>query len=276
MIPRVSGRNVTAIRPATWNQIAGVVNSAIGAGFHSGPSDSMNGIGGQWLYVKNTGDDRLQFECSGIDLAATAALAIDPAGNRTPVLIAVDEDDEEKPTCVWLEPVKANTIARAVISGLALARVNGSGSDTIAVGREDNELTPDGGDYIRLVMRPTNGLAVIDLSSGGGGGGAGALFITPSGGIPAMVSSGLGYSFGYATCGRLDAGGETTVDDAVVFNSVSVTIPGGKVIQAKRIDGKWFCDVVDCTPDPPPEVPLYYHHEELSDPDSQVAIEIDV
>lgn len=173
MIPYQNGsRNVTAIRPQTWNKIAEAVNGQqLGQG--SSPSHPLAGVGTQWVWIRNTGTDRLQFECSGLDLDAAPVLDIAPDGNRHPVLTAVDDDNPELTTVIWQEPAKANTIARAVISGLSLALVQPSTETTRLVSRSGNSLAIDAAGAILLLMRPLDDedkLLLVDLSPGGSGG----------------------------------------------------------------------------------------------------------
>jgi hypothetical protein len=84
----------------------------------------------------------------------------------------------------------------------------------------------------------------------GGDGGEGAIFVTPEDGIPAMTSTGTTLTFGSALCFRVTVGGDLTgtieSDTSTVYNSVSGAIPGGVTVQAKKIKGRWFADVVDC------------------------------
>lgn len=111
--------------------------------------------------------------------------------------------------------------------------------DTVRRVQQSGILSPA---YIDRIVRR------IPLHIGGDGDGAAAIFLTPSTGIPAMSGSGP-YTFGSATCTKIDGDGVVTSDEAIVYNSVSGPIPGDRVIQVKRIYNKWFVDVVDCDAD---------------------------
>jgi hypothetical protein len=84
-----------------------------------------------------------------------------------------------------------------------------------------------------------------------------------------MTGSGP-WEWGVAGCTKIDADGSATATLLDVHNSVSAPIPGNRIIQAKKIYGKWFADVVDCAastttdeddggtvpPGPDPEPPI--------------------
>jgi len=114
------------------------------------------------------------------------------------------------------------------------------------------------GHFERLIRR-------IPRHIGGDGSSDAAIFLTPSGGIPAMTGSGP-WAWGMAECTRVDTDGNITATLSEVHNSVSAAIPGSRIIQAKKIYGKWFADVADCAvedddagivpPGPDPEPPI--------------------
>lgn len=276
MIPRVGNQIVTAIRPGTWNQIADSVNASIAPGFNAGTRSSMNGVGLQWVYAHNSGDDRAAYECSGLDIDSDPTLDVSPDGNLVPVVTATDDDDPRFPTLVWIEPAASGSVSRAVLTGLALALVAPSEETGELLVRDGGKLSLDSSGTIRTMFPPNteeDRLCLVDLTSAAGGG---RLFMTPSTGIPAKVGDKL--SSAMCTPQRMDDGGnlEDSGDSEPVFNSVASPIPGGVLIQAKRIGSHWFCDVVDCEPSAPAPLEQPSSEEMWSEPDSMIAIEIEV
>lgn len=173
MIPlRTSGKPVTAITPRTWNNIATAINSDL-IGQKSTPQHPLTGVGTQWIWIKNTGTDRAQFEASGLDRSVDSVLSTAPDGNRVPVLTAIDDDDAELPTVIWQEPVAANAIGRACITGLSLALVAASEEENLwTLARSGNTLALDSGGTVALQMKPNAEeatLLLVDLSGGPGG-----------------------------------------------------------------------------------------------------------
>lgn len=173
MIPYQHGsRNVTAIRPQTWNQIAEALN-ADRLGQRSTAQLSSAGIGAQWIWLKNTGTARAQFECSGLDRSVAAVLATVADGNRIPVLSAIDDDDAALPTVIWQEPVAVNAIGKACVTGLSLALVDATDQEDVwSLARSGNTLAVDASGSLSLLMQPDTEdatLLLVDLSGGPGG-----------------------------------------------------------------------------------------------------------
>jgi hypothetical protein len=84
---------------------------------------------------------------------------------------------------------------------------------------------------------------------GGESGGATILAITTGGGIAARSTSAVPHTFPSGTVNLLDP---STGDyyspnqTATAYNSTTITIDSGHVIQAKMIGGRYFVDVDDC------------------------------
>lgn len=82
-----------------------------------------------------------------------------------------------------------------------------------------------------------------------GGGGAAIMAVTPAGGIAARTDNTIPLTFPSATCFRLDGvtgNYASPAEEVTVYNMTNVVIAGQSLIQAKKIDGRWFVDVDNC------------------------------
>jgi hypothetical protein len=71
------------------------------------------------------------------------------------------------------------------------------------------------------------------------------LIKTPGGGIPACTGTGP-YTFGSATCTRVNDAGVVGSETLEVKNIVNVSIPANVIGKAERFGTVWVIDVASC------------------------------
>jgi hypothetical protein len=190
---------------------------------------------------------------------------LSPNSNLVECVFNLEIWSSGKSVAVIQQPLADGAIGLAVISGPTLIECANSGSTSALLAEPNSSglAVPGSGPITLTQPRPSAGGVVLSIL--GAGGSDAALFKTPDAGIPAATGNGP-YTFFAALCAKVGVDGAVSTDTDQVYNSVGGAIPGGRLIQAKRIDGKWFVDVVDCNldddddatvpPGPDPEPPI--------------------
>lgn len=230
-------------KAAEWNAMAQAFNyGAIGLGANA---VRRLPVGLPIVTVKNdSGADRSRFDCMSLG-APIEALADD--GSVDLIFLADVADADEVPI-ILLEPIANELYGKAILHGLALAKVGG-GTGTFATPDATNHrLAPATTGMIKLLATPhaTDPKLLPVLIGGGGSGDDNCILIkTPGGGIPAASGSGP-YTFGSATCTVVSDAGVVGSSTVTVKNIVNQAIAANVVGKAERYGSIWVIDVASC------------------------------
>lgn len=192
---------------------------------------------------KNTsGADRAAFDCMAI-VGMTWEMDL---GGSSDLIFELDTADPDKAAAILVEPIEDGAIGKAVVDGLALAKVGG-GSDMTGVPNAANHRIAPGSGTIKILSAPhatDERLLPVVLNVGGNGDNC-ILVKTPGGGIAAATGSGP-YTWGSATCTLVDAAGTVGSGTQVVKNIVNQAIAANVVGKAERFGSIYIIDVASC------------------------------
>lgn len=171
--------------------------------------------------VKNTsGSDRSAFECMSID-----GLSYDlETTGESDVLFKLITADPAKAPAVLIEPIASGAIGRAVLDGLAIAKVGGGSGLTGTPDATNHRIAPGAG-KIKLLSSPhASDVRLLPVILHASGGGETILVKAPGGGIAARSSTTV--SSAVCTEFKIVSGTLTTnTNTQTVYNPWPIAIP---------------------------------------------------
>jgi hypothetical protein len=213
---KVRSGEAVSIKASTWNAFVDAAEYVRTARTSAGGGGVRSGLGGGVVAIRNA---------SGKDLGRFAALAVSgvcvtPDSNEDefvsclPTLegVCMTEDLSDGAFAVLLEPVAADAVGRAVVSGIVPAKVTvgsaGHGYAVPTVGSSTGAMESAASGYARILWAGTGDQprwCLLQLGGGGGGAAEGdtAVMCQVTGG-----SAAAGYTVAAYPNGRSDEGGK--------------------------------------------------------------------
>lgn len=195
-----------------------------------------------WVWLRNdSGSDRKRFDCMSLGDPLFEMLDDGTVDLLFKGLTAA----VDKTPAILLEPIANGEMGKAVIHGLALARV-GSGSTSARTATPDatNHRLKPGGEILLLAAPHASEVKLLPVLLGAGSRES-ILIKTPVGGIPAATGSGP-YTWGSATCKVVTDAGVVTAADLVIKNIVNKAIAANVQGKADPVGSIYVIDVASC------------------------------
>lgn len=226
-----------------WNAVADTINGGV-----SNAPPPLNSLFSPTVLVRNdTGEDLDSFDCISLGEPLFAL----QADGSVDLVFAGEKADADKPAAICVEPIAHDAsnkrYGRVWLYGLAYAFVGPAAAVTdltAAPSPTNNRLAPGSGNVILLAAPSTTVEKLLPVLLSGSGDNA-ILAKTPGGGIPAASGSGP-YTFGSASCTRVNSDGTVGSASVTVKNIVDQAIAGNVVIKAERVGSIYIVDVASC------------------------------
>lgn len=201
-----------------------------------------------WVWLRNDGVDRQRGDCVALGEPVND---IDTDDGTIDLMFELEAADPDKRPAILVEPVEGNDLVRAVIHGMAVAKVQ-AGAGRFAQGDVSGALAPGDSGRVELLADPggTEKLLPVLVGVGSSGTNEVGLFKTPAAGIPAangFGTVGSPYGWGSAACNPIDDSGVVdTGSTTTISNIVTDTIGGDVAIKAIKVGSHWIVDVASC------------------------------
>jgi hypothetical protein len=202
-----------------------------------------------WVWVRNdSGSDRSRFDCMAL---GDPIFDLNMDGSVDLLFGADTVADSTDTPAILIDSVADGSFGRAVINGMALAKVKAASSvsDLFAEPDTGSQLAAVSSGSIQLLAAPSTSAATllpVLVGVGGLAGSSTAVFLSHSSGIAARS----GATLGSASCVMYSVSGgtrATTGNSFTVYNDFTTAIAGSVDIIAAKIDGIWVAIAEDCT-----------------------------
>jgi hypothetical protein len=201
-----------------------------------------------WVWIRNdSGSDRSRFDCMAL---GDPIFDLNLDGSVDLLFGADTVADSTDTPAILIDSVADGSFGRAVINGMALAKVKAASSvsDLFAEPDTGSQLAAVSTGSIQLLAAPSTSAATLlpVLVGVGATSSTEILFKTPVGGIPAATGSGP-YTFGSASCTPVNDDGTVGSGSVTIRNIVNQAIAGNVVGKASLLGSIYVVDVASCS-----------------------------